>query len=312
MKHINFKKTLMVVAIGTIFSLAAVNSATAQQMNINDIAVAPQNNVNSRAAIATYQPHWAGTTDNQKIYYEDTKGNGPVLFFHSGYMGIHDIWRNQVKALGKKYRVITHDRRGYGQSSSPEDVKYYTVDRNVEDMKAIMDNAGITSPVYIVTHSMGGVDAIAFAIKYPQRVKGIITAGGAALSGESGVKMGWNYNTFADGNKTPEDSMNFFHKLGLENDIAAEAGKWSRHTFYNQTVAFLNYKTDPQARGIKAPVLVLQGGNDVVTPLAHGQEIVDTLPNARLEIVQGANHFLSTETPEQLNNIIEKFVQAHL
>lgn len=321
MKNISFKKTLMAVAVGALFSLTAVNSVSAQQNEINHISVAQQavaanqHETDNEATMNTnqniYHPHWARTTDNQEIYYEDTKGNGPVLFFHSGYMGIHDIWLNQVKALGQNYRVITHDRRGYGQSSSPEDVKFYSVDRNVEDMKAVMDAAGITSPVYIVTHSMGGTDAIAFAIKYPARVKGIITAGGATLSGETGIKMGWTNNTFADGNKTPEDSMNFFHKLGLRSDIAAEAGKWSRHTFVNQTAAFLNYKTDKKAATIQAPVLVLQGEKDVVTPLAHSQEIVDTLPHARLQMVPGAIHFPPTETPDQLNNIIEKFVMAH-
>lgn len=133
---------------------------------------------------------WAITYDQLEIYYEDSGGDLPVIAFQSGYMGIHDIWKYQVEALKDRYRCITHDNRGHGLSSSPEDVSHYTTPSNADDLKAVLDDAAVTTSSVLVTHSMGGTNAIAFAIRYPHLVKGVLMMGGPVLDGESKLKRG--------------------------------------------------------------------------------------------------------------------------
>lgn len=103
--------------------------------------------------------------------------------------------------------------------------------------------------------------------------------------------------------------MKFYNNLGLRKDIAIEAGKWPRHVFRNQTVALLNFRSGEAVLGITVPVLVLHGTDDVVTPVEVVQEVAGGLPNARLQMIEGVNHFPQTENPALVNRIIEQFVQ---
>ena len=252
---------------------------------------------------------WATTSDQLEIYYEDSGGNLPLIVFQSGFMGIHNIWKYQVDALKSRYRCITHDNRGHGLSSSPADMAYYTTENNADDLKAVLDDAGVSEPVILCTHSMGSTNGIAFALRYPQLVKGILMMGGASISGEPKLRRGGHQEMFSVHHTSPSASMKFYVRLGLRADIAIEAGKWSRHVFRNQTASQLSFLPGEAVSRITIPVLVLHGTHDVVTPLEVVREAVDGLPNARLQIIEGVNHFPQTERPEAVNRIIEEFAK---
>lgn len=252
---------------------------------------------------------WAITSDQLEIYYEDSGGNLPVIAFQSGFMGIHEIWKYQVEALKDRYRCITHDNRGHGLSSSPEDASYYTTENNADDLKAVLDAAGVATPILLCTHSMGSTNGIAFALRYPQLVKGILMMGGASISGEAKLKRGGHEEMFSIHHTSPSASMRFYARLGLQAYIALEAGKWPRHVFRNQTAAQLTFLPGDAVSRITVPVLVLHGENDIVTSLELVQEAVDGLPTARMQTIKGVNHFPQTENPEAVNRIIEEFAR---
>lgn len=252
---------------------------------------------------------WATTSDQLEIYYEDSGGNLPVIAFQSGFMGIHDIWKYQVEALKDRYRCITHDNRGHGLSSSPEDRTYYTTENNADDLKAVLDAAGVATPVLLSTHSMGSTNGIAFALRHPQLVKGILMMGGASVSAESKLKRGGHEEMFSVHHTSPSASMKFYVKLGLREDIAIEAGKWPRHVFRNQTAAQLSFLPGDAVSRVTIPVLALHGTDDVVTQLEIVKEAVNALPNAQLQMIEGVNHFPQTENPAAVNRIIEEFAK---
>ncbi|MBX5465502.1 MAG: alpha/beta fold hydrolase, partial [Clostridia bacterium] len=53
-----------------------------------------------------------------------------------------------------------------------------------------------------------------------------------------------------------------------------------------------------EVAAIRLPTLVLQGGEDPLTPPRYGRFLAETIPGARLELVEGAGHFLQLEAPE--------------
>ncbi|MCW5620550.1 MAG: alpha/beta hydrolase [Burkholderiales bacterium] len=254
---------------------------------------------------------WAKTADGTDIYYEDTGGPGPVIVFQSGFMGIHEIWKYQVEALRHVYRCVTHDNRGHGLSSHPEDVASYSTERNAEDLKAVIDDTGINEPFLLISHSMGSANSVAFTIKYPYLVKAIVMISGSSISGDVIIKRGGHEEMFSVHHTSPSASMKFFNNLGLENEIAIEAGKWPRYVFRNQTAALLNYRPGAAVSKITVPVLILHGANDVVAPLKVPEGNVAMLPNARLQSLDGVNHFPQTEDPETVNRIIEEFIREN-
>ncbi len=140
-------------------------------------------------------------------------------------------------------------------------------------------------------------------------MKSMFMMGGPALSGEPKLTRGGHGDMFSVFHTTPSASMKFYNKLGLREAIAIEAGKWPRHVFRHQTVAQPNFRPGDAISHIRFPVLILHGTNDVVTSAEVVQVAVDGLPNARLQMLEGVNHFPQTENPELVNGIIEQFMK---
>ena len=79
--------------------------------------------------------------DGVDLYYE-VHGSGPPLLLSHGYSATSQMWRGQIEALSKHYKLITWDMRGHGQSDSPEDPGAYSEAATVADMAALLDAAG--------------------------------------------------------------------------------------------------------------------------------------------------------------------------
>ena len=251
---------------------------------------------------------WAKTNDGLEIYFETT-GEGQPIIFQSGYMGIHDIWVNQVKAMSKKYKCITHDNRGYGMSSAPTDVSYYSMEKNADDLKAILDTLNIKQPVVIVTHSIGGTISVAFTMKYPELVKGIILTGGPALSNKLFKKAGATPDIWAKIQQTPTQRRDFYMNIGLSEDIASEASKWNPKAFTLQTNALLDFEPNYEEvkKLVTQKVWILHSKDDNISPEEFVHEFVNTLPNIKYILKEKFKHFPPTEAPEIVNNLIAEF-----
>ena len=63
-----------------------------------------------------------------------------------------------------------------------------------------------------------------------------------------------------------------------------------------------------QLKTIKTPTLIIIGENDQFIPVACNQEMVDVMPNARLEVILDATHMVPLEKPKQINKIILDFL----
>lgn len=249
---------------------------------------------------------WAKTNDGLEIFYE-VEGNGPTIVFQSGYMGIHDIWNNQVEAMKKSYRLITHDNRGYGLSSKPVESSFYTTEKNAKDLKAVLDAAGVTEPFLLVSHSMGSMAAVAFAGKYPHLVKGIMMIGGPVVTSEGVSEMGGHEEMFASHQTTPSDAANFYKTLGCAEEIALEAGKWQPTVFKNQTRTILHYRPDSSVLSLQKPFTIVHGTHDVVSSKESVHSIVDIFPHTKWVELDGLNHFPQTEDPETINKLLHDF-----
>jgi pimeloyl-ACP methyl ester carboxylesterase len=107
---------------------------------------------------------------NTKISYSDTgKGNAVVLLH--GFLENQTMWQNLAPALSKKYRVITIDLLGHGESGCMGYVQ--SMEENAEVVRAVLSKLRIRKAIF-VGHSMGGYVALAFAELYPEKVRGLV------------------------------------------------------------------------------------------------------------------------------------------
>lgn len=96
----------------------------------------------------------------------------PIVFLH-GFPESWRTWRREMEVLGREFRVIAPNQRGYAGSDKPEDVKEYESERMVEDLFALADALGL-GRFTLVGHDWGGVVAWTAALKHPERLKRLV------------------------------------------------------------------------------------------------------------------------------------------
>jgi 3-oxoadipate enol-lactonase len=110
-------------------------------------------------------------TNGIQTHYEIHGDKGPwVVLSHSLACNLR-MWDAQVDALMGRYRVLAYDTRGHGASDAPSGG--YTFDMLVEDLRALLDAAGVRDP-HFVGLSMGGMIGMCFALKYPGRFRSLV------------------------------------------------------------------------------------------------------------------------------------------
>lgn len=116
----------------------------------------------------------AGLTTEFQIYYEKLGEGTPIVFLHPPGMS-HLVFAYQ-KSISLACQTIFPDIRGHGRSTA-KDSASFTIYDLAEDVADLLDHLLIDQAV-ICGYSSGGSIAQAFAIKYPERTKGLILSGG--------------------------------------------------------------------------------------------------------------------------------------
>lgn len=251
---------------------------------------------------------YAITDDGIEIYYE-AKGQGLPVIFVSGYFGISDIWQAQTDALSEKFRTVSYDSRGYGRSAKPLPAEAYSIPRHADDLKAVIDAAGINGPAVLVSHSIGCNIISTFAVKYPQQVAGLVYTA-CYVDGKQMRDAGMSVEGVSEAVSTPSGAVAFYKPFGVTERVGAEAAKWATHALQANAAAFLNHEMADQYSAITAPALILQGENDAPNPLPFANALQQVLGGgAELKVLKGVNHFPPLEAPETVTAFVEEHVR---
>ncbi|MFT3794348.1 alpha/beta fold hydrolase [Flavobacterium sp.] len=109
------------------------------------------------------------TYKNTQISYSDT-GKGTAVVLLHGFLENQSMWDFFVAELSKKYRVITIDLLGHGQSESLGYI--HTMEDQADMVQEVLSELRIRKAIF-AGHSMGGYVALAYAELYPENVKGL-------------------------------------------------------------------------------------------------------------------------------------------
>jgi non-heme chloroperoxidase len=263
-----------------------------------------------------------------EIYYEDHGAGQPVVLIH-GYPLSGRAWDKQVAALLEAgHRVITYDRRGFGQSSQP--ATGYDYDTFAADLAALLEHLDLRDAV-LVGHSMGTGEVTRYlATRGPARVaKGVLISPIppfllATPDNPDGVPQslfdGFVQAAQADTPAWMKGFLDNFYNadtlLGtLVSDQAYQAS-WNIAVTASATAAVAcigTWATD--FRGdlpkIDVPVLVLQGDADQVLPLGKtGQRLPALLHDAALIVIEGGPHAIPWTHADQVNTALLDFLRT--
>ena len=256
-------------------------------------------------------PH--AETNGQRIFFEDSGGDGrPVVLAH-GLLMDHEMFAPQVAALAGRHRVIAWDERGHGRTeTTPDDFSYWD---SAEDLAGLLDTLGIERAV-IGGMSQGGFLSLRFALRHPERVAGLVLIDTQA--GPEDPDIAARYGPMIDlwSASGPTEPL-------LDGIAAVILGagwpgaepwkaKWRARPSIAQVFRTLTTRDDVTDRlgEIAAPALVVHGEQDVSIPLDRAELLVAGLPSARpLVRVPGAGHAANLTHPEPVNAAIAGFLE---
>lgn len=109
------------------------------------------------------------TRGPKTLFYREEGSGLPVVLLH-GFAEDGALWNKQVEQLKTGYRVLVPDLPGSGHSSPLSSDT--SMEKMADDILLLLDHEDIQSSV-LIGHSMGGYIALAFAEKYPRRLKGL-------------------------------------------------------------------------------------------------------------------------------------------
>jgi pimeloyl-ACP methyl ester carboxylesterase len=242
--------------------------------------------------------------DGVEIYYED-HGQGLAILLSHGFGASASMWRGQVEALQRAYRLIPWDMRGHGNSDSPADQALYSHQHTVEDMRALLDHLQIAQAV-IVGHSLGGFMSLAFHVVYPQRVKGLILQGCGPGYRNADARVAWNARAEERAHRLETQGLAVLGG-GAEVRVSAPHSALGLARAARGILAQVDARVIDSLPHIRVPTLIIVGDRD--TPFVDGSHYMAArIPHATEVVVTNAGHGANVEQPEVVNEAIRRFL----
>lgn len=258
-------------------------------------------------------------------YYEQT-GEGPSLVFIHGAFVDARIWEPQWMHFSSKYQVLRYDLRGHGRTG-PSDLDCYTMGTYADDLAYLLNALSIDSAV-VCCLSWGGGIAQAFAVRYPDRLIGLVLAGSTvSMSVTLGEKL-LRYVLF------PRSAMMLMIRM-LSVDQFVRFSIWlsritlgkhwlnrdestfdylrqcmvqiTRSEYLKIWDAIYGFDLAPLEK-ITCPTLVVTGERDSKMALRHTSEIIRRVPQVQARVLPAAYHAMTLEEPEAFNRFLEQFL----
>ncbi|TFV90138.1 alpha/beta fold hydrolase [Oxalobacteraceae bacterium OM1] len=106
-----------------------------------------------------------------RIHFSDSGEGIPTLFLH-GIPDSHTVWDDVIASIRGSYRCIAPDLPGFGQSTVPTGFGV-TLNGMADFVDAFLAALGITEPINLVVHDIGGPYGLAWAVRHPDKVRSI-------------------------------------------------------------------------------------------------------------------------------------------
>ncbi|GAA4625291.1 alpha/beta fold hydrolase [Cellulomonas oligotrophica] len=262
-----------------------------------------------------------------ELHYTDRGTGAPVLLIH-GFPLDGSSWEAQEAALlDAGYRVITYDRRGFGQSSQPS--VGYDYDTFAADLNTVLETLDLRD-VTLVGFSMGTGEVARYLSTYGSAriAKAAFLAslepylaitddnpeGAAPPAFFQGVADTVRADRYAYFTGFYQDFFNLDETLGQRISEEAVRHAWdlaSRSGAVASAAAPLTWPTDFRAdiAAVDVPALILHGTADRILPIdATGRRFAQALPGARYVEVEGAPHGLLTTHAAEVNEALLSFL----
>lgn len=245
-------------------------------------------------------------TRNVRIFYTVGGQRGKDLILIHGAGGNHLHWPAALRRLPGA-RVYAIDLPGHGRSDGPGRT---AIEDYADDVVGFMDGVGLGQAI-LVGHSMGGAIAQTVALRYPERVAGLVLIGTGARLRVSPLLLEGILQNFqgvldlmdewAWGPGTPPELVERGRRM---------MARVAPQVLWGDFAACDRFDVRDQVGEIRAPTLAITGSEDRMTPPKFGLWLQEHIPNAHFVQIDGAGHMVMLEKPEQVAALVRKWLET--
>jgi haloalkane dehalogenase len=256
-----------------------------------------------------------------RLAHLDEGEGDPVVFFH-GEPTWSFLWRKVIPPVRDAgHRCIAPDYAGFGRSDKPTDRAWYTYDRHVELMSALIEELDIRDATAVV-HDWGGPIGLRLAVEHPDRFSRIVIMDTGPFTGHQ--RMSENWLKFRDFVRDSEElPVGFLVRAGCKEDpgddvIAAYDAPFPSEESKAGARAFpLILPTEPDSPGAEEgkrvaealrdddrPTLLLWADSDPALPFSVGERVSSELGYPAPRKIVNAGHFLQEDAGAEIGAII--------
>jgi haloalkane dehalogenase len=271
-----------------------------------------------------FEPRYT-EVDGLRLHHLDEGEGDPIVCFH-GEPTWSYLYRKMIPPLAAAgHRVIAPDYAGFGRSDKPTDRSWYTYDRHVELMTALLEQLAVEDAT-VVVQDWGGPIGLRWATENPDRARRLVIMNTGLFTGQvNKAFMAWR--NFAERN--PDLPVGFVIQGATATDVPQDVidayeAPWPSAESKAGPAQFPLIvpieETAPGAAEMNAarerlgewerPALVCFSDSDPIFTPKAGQRFVDLIPGAReLVVIEGAAHFLQEDKGEQIAGEINSFLE---
>ena len=277
-----------------------------------------------------YEGRFIAASGFSRIHVMEFGDGPPVLLVHgAGSSGA--IWHRQIAALAMHHKVIVPDVPMFGMSEIPSRV--HAPRAQIGDViLGVMDALGI-DVTDIAGHSMGALGSIGAMAREPERFDR------AVLMSSPGFGRGLNWllrlasvrmmqrfvrydsrrdrNFFFDRFEAQRSGPSAEREMWKELHFQVGSRNGAIDTFHQGLGSFTGlfgqhdiFLNEDLAK-IKTPILLIWGDADRIIPTRHSRQAVETLPNARLEVLDDCGHLVQLEAPHKVTQLMVDWFRAN-
>ncbi len=264
-----------------------------------------------------------------ELYYEDQGAGQPVVLIHGYPLNGHSWERQTSELVAAGYRVITYDRRGFGQSSKVG--SGYDYDTFAADLNTVLETLDLRD-VVLVGFSMGTGELARYVSKYGhERVASLAFLAslepflvarddnpeGVPQEVFNGIEAAAKRDRYAWYTQFFSDFYNLDENLGVRISQEAVTGSWNvaissapvaAHAVVSSWIE--DFRADVEAvRASGKPALILHGTADNILPIdATARRFRQNLPDAQYVEIEGAPHGLLWTHADEVNTALMAFL----
>lgn len=245
----------------------------------------------------------------------DVRGTGHAILFVHGFPFSGAMWDPVVLGLEAGYRCIVPDLRGFGGSAP---TRRASMADHAADLEAVLDALEEKEPVVVVGMSMGGYVAFELCRRAPDRIRALVLVSTRAQADDP------------EGVRSRRETAARVRRSGSGIVAEAMAGK----LFGPEAPAALRQRwrermaaADPEGviaalegmavrrdsfgmlAALGAPVQILVGAEDSITPHPDAERMQQAAPGSVLEVIPGAGHMAAVEQPARVLEALRTFLE---